>query len=331
MRFGITVSNSTLDIRDSNIYSLNVDGRSNVSITNCTTNNIYFYDSTADTVKIADSSIGRIEGGFEVIIKKLSFEKSVIGFFGTYATINELYIKESVINTVEFGLGEYTRVDRTQVGKWWSGAFWEGSTRLVEISDSSFGNFTVNSQTAYSFSNVTVRDQVWVLESDLIEPSYIRGDVTFQNRSPVYEFDPNYDAYYSVIREYDVSVTRGGAPLPQAYMELQSGNEIIWRGESDSEGKARFNVTYSSTYTVNPTPGQPPLMNDDNLTRTLTLLAKDSGDTAASDLFLLCDTPVKIGFRSVYPGYQLQLVAIIFFLVLVLVAVYFLIGQRIRV
>jgi hypothetical protein len=329
--FMIFAYNSTLDIRDSNLYSLSVYGRSNVSITNCTTN-IYFGNSTVEAVEISDSRIGRLEGEWEAIIKKLFIEKSVIGVVSfTSPTIKELYIEESVISTVASGLGEYTRVDRTQVGSWWSFTGQEGSTRFVEISDSSFGNFTINPQTAYSFRNVTVNGYVWVDYSLLIEPSFIRGDVTIKNESQVYELNLICDAYSRVTREYDVSVTRGGVFLPEAYMELQSGNETIWKGESDSEGKARFNVTYTGTYVVNPVLGQPPLVNEGNMTRTLTLLVKDRGDTAVADLSLLCDTPVKIGFNNVYSGFQLQLFAILFFLALVLVVVYILIRLRVRV
>jgi hypothetical protein len=197
----------------------------------------------------------------------------------------------------------------------------------VEASDSDFGNFTINLKTAYNFSNVTVRDRVWIMYSFLNEPSYlhgpsyIRGGVSFQNRDQVFEFDLLRDTQYNVTRQYDVSVTRGGSPLPAASMELQSGNGTIWRGESDSEGKARFNVTYTGTYILGPTPGQPPLVNEENMTQSLTLLVKDRGDSTTMNLSLLSNTPVEVGFSSYYSGYPLQFFAILFFLVLVLVAV----------
>jgi hypothetical protein len=307
--FRVTAYNSSLEIRDSNPNSLLIIDGSNVSITNCTTNVTVQGDAT-ETMEIIDSHIGEL-------------------YCDPVATLKTLHIEGSDIRSAELNLGEYNGIEETRVGRWWSAAYygWEGSTRVVEASDSDFGNFTINLKTAYNFSNVTVRDRVWIMYSFLNEPSYlhgpsyIRGGVSFQNRDQVFEFDLLRDTQYNVTRQYDVSVTRGGSPLPAASMELQSGNGTIWRGESDSEGKARFNVTYTGTYILGPTPGQPPLVNEENMTQSLTLLVKDRGDSTTMNLSLLSNTPVEVGFSSYYSGYPLQFFAILFFLVLVLVAV----------
>jgi hypothetical protein len=304
--YRVTAYNSSVEIRDSNPSFLLLIDISNVSITNCTTNVTVQGDAT-ETMEIIDSHIGEF-------------------YCDPVATLKKLHIEGSDIRSAELNLGEYTGIEETQVGRWWSAAYygWEGSTRLVEVSDSNFGNFTINLKTAYNFSNVTIRDRVWFMYSFLKEPSYvhgpsyIRGEVTFQSRDQVFEFNLLRDTEYRVTRQYDVSVARGGSPLPSASMELRSSNRTIWRGESDSEGKARFNVTYTGTYILDLIPGQPPLVNEENMTRTLTLLVLDRGDTAATDLSLLCDTPVEVGFSSVYSSYQLQLFAILVFIALVL-------------
>ena len=316
--YRVTAINSSVEIRDSNPDSLLLIDSSNVSITNCTTNVAVQGDAT-ETMEIVDSHIGEL-------------------YCDPVATLKTLHIEGSDIRSAELNLGEYNGIEETRVGRWWSAAYygWEGPTRVVEVSDSDFGNFTINLKAAYNFSNVTIRDRVWFMyyflngPSYLHGPSYIRGGVTFQSRDQVFEYDLLRDTEYRVTRQYDVSVTRGGSPLPAASMEIQSGNGIIWRGESDSEGKARFNVTYVGTYIVGPIPGQQPLVNEENMTKTLTLLVNDRGDSSTMNLSLLSDTPVEIGFSSVYSGYQQQLFAFLFFLVLVLVAVYILIRLRVR-
>jgi hypothetical protein len=300
---------SSLEIRDSNPDSILLSGGSNISITHCTTN-VRLDGDTTETIEIIDSHIGEF-------------------YCDPVATLGKLHIEGSDIRLAELNLGEYTRIEDARVGRWWSAAYygWEGSTRLVDVSDSNFGNFTINLKTAYTFSNVTIRDRAWIMYSFLNEPSYIhgpsyiRGDVTFQNRNQVFEFDLLTDTQYMVTREYDVSVIRGGSPLSSASMELQSGNRTIWRGESDDDGRARFNVTYTGTYVLNQIPGQPPLVNEENMTQTLNLLVKDRGDITTTSISLLCETPVEIGFRSVYPSYQRQWFAILFLLLLVLVTV----------
>ncbi len=314
--FYVSASNCLLKIRDSRPQFISFNDCSSVTVTNCTTD-VSIRGNTIDAVEIIDCNIATLDLETVPVINKFEIERSVIGNAG-------------------LNLAQYTRVDGSRVGKWWTGSYyaWDGPIRLAEISDSSFGNFTINLKSSYNFSNVTVKDRTWFMYSYLNEPtylagpSYISGGVTFQNRNQVFEYDLLSDTQYLVTRQYDVLVTRGGYPLAGASLRLQSGNRTIWSGEPYIDGRARFNVTYTGTSLLNQVPGQPPLLFEENMTRTLTLLVEDHGDSTSTSLSLLSDSPIVVGFGSVLSGSQRQLIAISFSVLLVLVTISVLITRK---
>jgi hypothetical protein len=119
-------------------------------------------------------------------------------------------------------------------------------------------------------------------------------------------------------REFEVRILRGGSPLASASVELHRGNETIWRGVSDAQGVARFNLTFSRVLVVNPVPGQTPLVDTINVTSSLNLVVTDGGDTWSVSTGVLSNTPFVMSFDT-FTGSQRVWIAVLMVFVLLLV------------
>jgi hypothetical protein len=270
--------NCTLRLRDSNPDFIVCQGHSEISVEDSVTQSLNIRGNA--TLDISNSSIKLLDA--------------------SDATIQSLTIRKSRIGSTTFTLSENAVIEDSQIDKWDSGWYsWIGSTRQVTIKDSSFVNMTINSHTVYSLRNVTVKNDAWIQpDFNEIRPTYISGGLVYGGDLQSFDSYGVDNLFYQVTRGFEVKVLRGGAQLQSASLELRRDNETIWRGTSDYLGESRFNLTFSRIMVVNPIPGQPPLVDTNNMTNTLTLLVRDGGDTRSMTLGVLSSTPLVASFPS---------------------------------
>jgi hypothetical protein len=285
----IEVVNCTLRLQDSNLASLSCRGQSDIFIDDSDLMRLGLWGN--ETFVITNSSIGWLDSADGIV--------------------RSITIRDSRIDNATFTLEEEALIENSRIGQWDSGWFgWVGGTRRIAIRDSNFKILTIDSHTEYSLQNVTVENNVWVQpEWNGVRETYIAGDLDYRGKIPKFDWNPAESIFYKVIRQFEVKVTRGGAPLKSAVLTLRGENDAIWTSISDERGYARFNVTFGKIIVANPFPGQNPLVATDNMTKTLTLLIEDGGDKQNVTFGLFSNAPLSVSFESL-TGFQSELVAI---------------------
>jgi len=101
-------------------------------------------------------------------------------------------------------------------------------------------------------------------------------------------------------RQYDIQVYRGIGPLPNVELELRRGDETLWTGDSDADGRSSFNLTFVDIFhLVRPyVPGGPSVVDLKNMTETLALIAIDGRDPVEEEIGLFTDTPIVFKFAA---------------------------------
>ncbi|MDH5791495.1 MAG: hypothetical protein OEZ44_04860 [Candidatus Bathyarchaeota archaeon] len=137
-------------------------------------------------------------------------------------------------------------------------------------------------------------------------------------------YTPHRDPYINLIRWYDVEVGPPGR-LP-ASLELMRGNETVWRGKTDEEGRAIFSLTFVDYFKiVQPyVPGQPSVIDVYNMTETLTLTATTPHSYGETKVGLLTDTPIRLTLTLSPSENQIQTFTLVALAVIVAATIFIL-------
>ena len=253
-------------------------------------------------VSIGDAEIKTVylEGDSEA-----TFQNSSIGYMDCSLGSLVLVARDSIFNSVKLWpstLGlivQNCSIEEMEVESLWM----RDASNEIIIENTILGNLTlwmwVERPVEYLFKNAVIQENLflsygaWSERGGLI----IRGGLRFGENASVRVTLPN--GYHRIKREYEVVAYRGAEPLRGAELELRRGDETVWRGESDAEGRARFNLTFIDVFKlVQPyVPGEPSVLDMSNITQTLTLTASDGREIAEVEVELLSDTPIVFTFE----------------------------------
>ncbi len=218
---------------------------------------------------------------------KLKVNRSRIGDIGLEFCIVSLEVTESTIESLN--------VDN----------FW-AQTSGINVSDSIIGTFQPGFGEAtpihYRFSNVTIRDSMGFKYGAFGDSggAVITGDIRF---GPDFKINKTtVDMYALITRLYNIMVTEGYVPEDGAKLTLLRGNQRLWTGETDEEGKATFPVRYARIFVVirPTTPITPTVIQVNNVTETLKLQVGEGRSSVELNVGLTTDTPIIVNLTKNY-------------------------------
>jgi hypothetical protein len=173
-------------------------------------------------------------------------------------------------------------------------------TYEVDIRDTVIGCFTPGfgeeQPIHYRFSNVTLRDTLGFRYGAYHSTggAMFTGSIGF---GPEFRLNMTMVTGYAVFRRnYGVTVTGGGKPIPGAVLSLVKGESTLWTGETDAEGAAEFPVTFARIFAVvwPYVPGEPSYVQVKNITDTVTLKASAGGMEVETEIGFDTDTPIVV-------------------------------------
>ena len=258
--------------------------------------NIPFIRSDSDTTLLR-STIPQLSAGgnatVEIIDSKVDYLTE--GSQG----IQRLHVSNSTIGKTEFSLTGEALIESSKIGVWMpSYMLYPNTIRTIRVSDSRFGNFTVDSNTTYVFSNVVIENRTFIIPGfTSFGQTSISGSVEFNGVSPQYGGWYPENIYSVLEREFSVSVQSVGTPLSGVQITLRRGDEVVWSGYSDSSGSVRFNLRFERVRVVD-VPGSKPTIDIDNVTTPLNLSVEYGGDSVSRTITLGSGTPIMIGFDA---------------------------------
>ncbi len=236
--------------------------------------------------------------------------------------IQRLHVSNSTIGKTEFSLTGEALIESSKIGVWMpSYMLYPNTVRTIRVSDSRFGNFTVDSNTTYVFSNVVIENRTFIIPGfTSFGQTSISGSVEFNGVSPQYGGWYPENIYSVLEREFSVSVQSWGAPLAGAQLILRRGDVVVWSGFSDSSGLARFNLRFERIRVVG-VPGSKPTVDIDNVTTPLNLTVEYGGDSVSRMITLGSGTPIVIGFDALTRSQREEVAGIMVLLLVVAICV----------
>jgi len=261
------------------------------------------HTSNCSNVRVEDSSLWLLGSGSGET--QIEVENSTIDYLrGYFWDSNASYtIKDSTIEETQItsDSGLVMSIENCAFGYFEAGPDEYDARAHIEAKDVSFRNFTIllYGQTTYAFENATIEESFqihggyWENES-----SVIRGEIRFGDGL---HFTSEKGPSMSITRGYNVVISPSSGQGID--LELKRGNETIWRGATDSEGRAAFDVTFVDIFKlVRPyIAGGPSVIDNSNMTDTLTLVASSPEASVEANVGLLTDSPIRLELPVVPP------------------------------
>jgi hypothetical protein len=154
----------------------------------------------------------------------------------------------------------------------------------------------------YRFNNVTIRDSMGFKNGSYggSGGAIITGDFRF---GPWFQLNQTTVTGYAMItRLYDVKIAEEYAPKDGVKLKLLRGNQTLWTGETDEEGKATFPLRYARIFVViQPTTlSTPTVIQVNNVSETLRLGVSEGRSSVELDVGLMTDTPITVNLTRNY-------------------------------
>jgi hypothetical protein len=282
----LSLIESNITITDSQLEYLFAYNDTRLNLENSVINGLYMYGESVE-VSVERSTVEQVRSAGLGSNFMLKISRSRIGEIGLEFCIVSLEVTESTIESLN--------VDN----------FW-AQTSGINVSDSIIGTFKPGfGETVpihYRFSNVTIRDSM-DFKYGAFEDSggaVITGDIRF---GPDFKINKTtVDMYALITRLYNVRVTEGYVPKGGAKLTLLRGNQTLWTGETDEEGKATFPVRHAHIFVVirPTTPITPTVIQVNNVTDTLKLRVGEGKSSVELNVGLMTDTPITVNLTKNY-------------------------------
>jgi len=292
----LSLIDSDIIVADSQLGYLFVYNDTRLTLKNSGITGLYVYGEGV-YVSVERSAVEQVRSTGIGSNFKLKISRSRIGDIGLEYCIVSLEVTESTIESLN--------VDN----------FWAQASG-INISDSVIGTFKPGfgekTPIHYRFNNVTIRDSMGFKYGAYggSGGAVITGDIRF---GPGFQLNQTTVTGYALItRLYDVKITEEYAPKDGVKLTLLRGNQTLWTGETDEEGKATFPVRYARIFIVIPptTPRTPTVIQVNNVTETLRLRVGEDRSSVELEVGLTTDTPITVNLTRnyVYGLYALPLI-----------------------
>jgi len=282
-------------------------------------------------IRVEDSNLWLLGSGFGET--QIEVENSTIKYLRGYFwdsnssyTVKDSTIEEALI-TSDSGL--VMSIENCVFGNLEVGADDFDARALIEAKDVSFRNFTILpfGQTTYVFENATIEEYIQIQAGYRGNMSTVmRGEIRFGDGL---HFTSEQGPSTRITRVYDVVI--GSSDEQEINLELRRGNETIWSGTTDEEGRASFDITFVDIFRlVRPyIPGGPSVIDNYNMTEPLTLVATSSGASVETSIGVLTDSPVMLELSGVpQEDYVVDLITYVLVVVALVALIVFLRSRR---
>ena len=282
----LMATNCSVAVRDSVLNLLYATNCSRVAVDDSQLYYLYVWErneetrvrnSTVDYLNYDDSFAGFEQRKGELTLTNSRLRRAELSFWRA----TSLKVEGCALDELDLGL-PWSRLNRDSP---------------VVIKDTTVGNFTVamgeGFNLRYDLENVTVNEGIkWEIGAYSANSSAtITGTITFTEKAGSQRIG-RHDGYSVDTRTNGAEIYAGQEPARGVRVQLLKGNQTLWTGVTDADGKTRFNVTYVDI--LAPVRGEPYYVNKFNATESLTLRVTDGKNQADAQVAFFTSTPIKL-------------------------------------